>query len=665
MLMKLNSPLIYRKLAILVPWMVQLAQLKKMEDCRRCPPINSAVGIRWNYQTAPFDLKFLRWFVGFSEVAGFFILNLRGVSFKNFQKNYLLTFNGAPLGPINLKNTILKTRLYFIIKHKNPAILHFVRQNLGFGKVLKISLKNGPLVQGGHKQLASGYYYLVANRINILYLIHFYNGNLTLKKSNRAFAKWVKTYNVLYKTNLIILPTISSLIIVFWFFIYWRLYLNSFAGVASVACFVGGQVNKVSEVSEASEASEASEVCPEGAKETNNVSFAGFAVSWCGPRLFKQFGSQGWAAYEKLERMKTRFEIFAVSLKTEGWAHRRSSQSLCFWWCSRSIFQNSKVDGVGYTLQLFAWSLKPYQISTIRYVVKRDFVKTHFFQTSAFIWLFFGIRMGANKLQECFESPAVWTYFWLCGLIEFLLCSFLNYTFSYIQGQQSQWSQRSQRSQWNYRFRPQLEVVGSPGSVLEAPSRRSLRGAPLVADQILNEFLIFNTLQGNLFIYQRLVIVFQDEIYFLIKFFYNYALFFGGFPVSTKWLQFLIHLVVYKGNFYLQFMKAGGLYGGWGLAKNSFIETRPVAIICRCPRGASTSGLGGFQRANFSGSSLKTPTFNRSFANWKFYFFMGPAKRAPTFISLRTLVRFSENWGGGISVRSPRPNPTEQSYKIL
>lgn len=114
---------------------------------------------------------------------------MRGVSSKNFQKNYLLTFNGAPLGPINLKNTILKTRLYFIIKHKNPAILHFVRQNLGFGKVLKISLKNGPLVQGGHKQLASGYYYLVANRINILYLIHFYNGNLTLKKSNRAFAK--------------------------------------------------------------------------------------------------------------------------------------------------------------------------------------------------------------------------------------------------------------------------------------------------------------------------------------------------------------------------------------------------------------------------------------------------------------------------------------------
>ncbi len=94
-----------------------------------------------------------------------------------------------------------------MIKHKNPSVLRFIRQNLGFGRILNCSLRppgNGPseskaillrkqkspgVSGGGARPPKHLYRFIVADRISIPRLTHLYNGNLILKKSNRAFAK--------------------------------------------------------------------------------------------------------------------------------------------------------------------------------------------------------------------------------------------------------------------------------------------------------------------------------------------------------------------------------------------------------------------------------------------------------------------------------------------
>lgn len=93
-------------------------------------------------------LDFLQWFIGFVEGDGSFIVS--------------------------------SNRLFFIITQKDIKTLYNIKKNLGFGKV---SFYNGY----GR--------FIVANRENILKLIHLFNGNLVLNKTNNRFGLWLESYN--------------------------------------------------------------------------------------------------------------------------------------------------------------------------------------------------------------------------------------------------------------------------------------------------------------------------------------------------------------------------------------------------------------------------------------------------------------------------------------
>jgi len=92
--------------------------------------------------------SFLEWFIGFSEGDGSFIVS--------------------------------KKRLFFIINQKEEKVLHYIRANLGFGKVSKY----------GHYSR-----YVVANRSSVDRLISIFNGNLVLNKTNARFILWLQARN--------------------------------------------------------------------------------------------------------------------------------------------------------------------------------------------------------------------------------------------------------------------------------------------------------------------------------------------------------------------------------------------------------------------------------------------------------------------------------------
>lgn len=98
---------------------------------------------------------FLAWFVGFSEGDGSFI--------------------------IDSKNK----RLFFTITQKESACLHRLRTELGFGLICN-DTKNPEMKR-----------FTVTHRDQIKILIHIFNGNLLLKKTNHRFALWVNHYNKL------------------------------------------------------------------------------------------------------------------------------------------------------------------------------------------------------------------------------------------------------------------------------------------------------------------------------------------------------------------------------------------------------------------------------------------------------------------------------------
>ena len=94
------------------------------------------------------NLTFLQWFIGFTEGDGSFIVS--------------------------------NARLFFIINQKEEKILHFIRTNLGFGKVSKY---------GNYSR------FIVADRTNIDRLISIFNGNLILNKTNTRFIYWLDARN--------------------------------------------------------------------------------------------------------------------------------------------------------------------------------------------------------------------------------------------------------------------------------------------------------------------------------------------------------------------------------------------------------------------------------------------------------------------------------------
>lgn len=92
--------------------------------------------------------NFLEWFIGFSEGDGSFIVS--------------------------------NNRLFFIINQKEKKILHYIRTNLGFGKVSKYNSYSR---------------YIVADKTHVDKLIFIFNGNLVLSKTNLSFIDWLSARN--------------------------------------------------------------------------------------------------------------------------------------------------------------------------------------------------------------------------------------------------------------------------------------------------------------------------------------------------------------------------------------------------------------------------------------------------------------------------------------
>ena len=101
------------------------------------------------------NVHFLQWLIGFAEGNGSFIVS---------------------------KNT-----LFFIINQKQEKILHFIRTNLGFGKVSKYQNYSR---------------FIVADKTNIDKLIFIFNGNLVLNKTNLCFITWLNARNTYSKEKL-------------------------------------------------------------------------------------------------------------------------------------------------------------------------------------------------------------------------------------------------------------------------------------------------------------------------------------------------------------------------------------------------------------------------------------------------------------------------------
>ena len=94
------------------------------------------------------DHSFLEWFIGFVEGDGSFIVS------EKTEK--------SPL------------RLFFILTQKDIQVLHMIRTTLGFGRVSK---------HGDY------FRYIVADQSSLKRLIHLFNGNLVLEKTQNRFCR--------------------------------------------------------------------------------------------------------------------------------------------------------------------------------------------------------------------------------------------------------------------------------------------------------------------------------------------------------------------------------------------------------------------------------------------------------------------------------------------
>jgi hypothetical protein len=115
------------------------------------------------------DPLFLEWFVGFAEGEGSFVI-------QTFTKK-------TPTSP--------DTRLSFVINQEESRILFLIRTTLGFGTVKQYV--NTCL--DTQQERTSYWRYSVSDRQGIARLIHLFNGNLVLDKTNRRFLRWIEAYN--------------------------------------------------------------------------------------------------------------------------------------------------------------------------------------------------------------------------------------------------------------------------------------------------------------------------------------------------------------------------------------------------------------------------------------------------------------------------------------
>jgi hypothetical protein len=111
------------------------------------------------------DKHFIEWFIGFSEGDGSF----SATPYKN-KLDVVQPFY----------------RHSFIINQKEPQVLFNLRTTLGFGQVKQYH---------NTKQGTSYFRYVVSDLEGIERLIHIFNGNLVLDKTQERFKIWLDTYN--------------------------------------------------------------------------------------------------------------------------------------------------------------------------------------------------------------------------------------------------------------------------------------------------------------------------------------------------------------------------------------------------------------------------------------------------------------------------------------
>jgi len=109
---------------------------------------------------------FLSWFVGFSEGDGSFVVD---------NKN---------------------KRTFFIINQKDPKVLFYIKENLGFGRV------KGPYYQKISEKKVSEYYrYIISDKESCYFLSLLFKENLVLNKTNKRFILWEENINFIKTIN--------------------------------------------------------------------------------------------------------------------------------------------------------------------------------------------------------------------------------------------------------------------------------------------------------------------------------------------------------------------------------------------------------------------------------------------------------------------------------
>lgn len=117
---------------------------------------------------------------------------------KTLSDGFIAWFLGFVEGGGSFSVDANTNRVLFTITQKDPKVLYYIRDNLGFGVVYLC---------------ADSYYrFIVSNKVYLNYLINLFNfTGFRLKKVNKRFISWVENYNLYYKVNTPILAQIRPI----------------------------------------------------------------------------------------------------------------------------------------------------------------------------------------------------------------------------------------------------------------------------------------------------------------------------------------------------------------------------------------------------------------------------------------------------------------------
>ena len=123
-----------------------------------------------------FDLSFGEWFIGFTEGDG------------NFQVQLLDTTTDQKSQEVSF-GRVTRYRLYFTINQKDPKVLYYIREHLGFGHIT-------PQFYINKNNVRIDYFrYSVSDQENIDRLIFLFNGNIILNKVYARFRAFLQARN--------------------------------------------------------------------------------------------------------------------------------------------------------------------------------------------------------------------------------------------------------------------------------------------------------------------------------------------------------------------------------------------------------------------------------------------------------------------------------------